>query len=158
MSEFRAWTATRLPGSFARNPPVPKILLIAVTGHGTEDDRERSREAGFDHHLVKPIDLRNMITLLTRSRLPAPESWARDSYMIVTSWTCPRSGSPHCDRPADGGRQRGVLPLIDAPEDLVELEVVDPVVLAEVHLARPLRPIGRGCVHGVQIDPGGPML
>lgn len=44
-----------------------RILLIAVTGHGTEDDLGRSREAGFDHHLVKPIDIKNLIALLTRS-------------------------------------------------------------------------------------------
>jgi CheY-like chemotaxis protein len=33
-----------------------KIVLIAVTGWGQEDDRRRSQEAGFDHHLVKPLD------------------------------------------------------------------------------------------------------
>jgi signal transduction histidine kinase len=32
------------------------MLLIALTGWGQEEDRERSREAGFDHHLVKPVD------------------------------------------------------------------------------------------------------
>ena len=33
------------------------ILLIAQTGWGQEEDRIRSREAGFDHHLVKPLGL-----------------------------------------------------------------------------------------------------
>jgi CheY-like chemotaxis protein len=33
------------------------ITLIAATGWGQPEDRRRSREAGFDHHLVKPIDL-----------------------------------------------------------------------------------------------------
>lgn len=33
------------------------VLLIAVTGYGQESDRARGREAGFDHHLVKPVDL-----------------------------------------------------------------------------------------------------
>jgi CheY-like chemotaxis protein len=32
------------------------IMLIAVTGYGHEKDRQRSQEAGFDHHLVKPVD------------------------------------------------------------------------------------------------------
>jgi CheY-like chemotaxis protein len=41
-----------------------RVLLIAVTGHGTEDDQDRSREVGFDHHLVKPVDLKNLIALL----------------------------------------------------------------------------------------------
>jgi len=31
-------------------------LLIALTGWGQDDDKRRSREAGFDHHLVKPIE------------------------------------------------------------------------------------------------------
>jgi CheY-like chemotaxis protein len=31
------------------------VLLIAVTGWGQEEDRLRSKEAGFDHHLTKPI-------------------------------------------------------------------------------------------------------
>lgn len=30
-------------------------LLIAVTGYGQPSDRQRSHEAGFDHHLVKPV-------------------------------------------------------------------------------------------------------
>jgi CheY-like chemotaxis protein len=32
------------------------VLLIALTGWGQDDDKRRSREAGFDHHLVKPIE------------------------------------------------------------------------------------------------------
>lgn len=33
------------------------VVVIALTGWGQNDDRERSREAGFDHHMVKPIEL-----------------------------------------------------------------------------------------------------
>jgi DNA-binding response OmpR family regulator len=44
-----------------------RVLLIAVTGHGTNDDRGRSEEAGFDHHLVKPIDLKLLIALLAQN-------------------------------------------------------------------------------------------
>ena len=32
------------------------VKLVAVTGWGQENDRRRSQEAGFDHHLVKPVD------------------------------------------------------------------------------------------------------
>jgi CheY-like chemotaxis protein len=32
------------------------LFLIAITGWGQEEDRRRSQEAGFDHHLVKPVD------------------------------------------------------------------------------------------------------
>jgi CheY-like chemotaxis protein len=39
------------------------IFLIAVTGYGQEEDQRRSVEAGFDHHMVKPI---NMVELLEK--------------------------------------------------------------------------------------------
>lgn len=32
------------------------VLLIAVTGWGRANDKEKSRAAGFDHHLSKPVD------------------------------------------------------------------------------------------------------
>jgi signal transduction histidine kinase/CheY-like chemotaxis protein len=46
-----------------------RILLVATTGLGGEDDRRSTREAGFDHHLVKPIDLAALEALL----LDAPQ-------------------------------------------------------------------------------------
>jgi CheY-like chemotaxis protein len=49
-------------------PGLEKPLLVALTGHGHEEDRCRSREAGFDHHLVKPVDPEELHDLLTRSR------------------------------------------------------------------------------------------
>jgi CheY-like chemotaxis protein len=30
-------------------------VLVALTGYGREEDRQRASEAGFDHHLVKPV-------------------------------------------------------------------------------------------------------
>jgi signal transduction histidine kinase/CheY-like chemotaxis protein len=39
-----------------QQPGGEKILLIALTGWGQSNDRKRAREAGFDHHLVKPVD------------------------------------------------------------------------------------------------------
>jgi CheY-like chemotaxis protein len=38
------------------DPAFRETRLIALTGWGQDTDRERSREAGFDLHLVKPID------------------------------------------------------------------------------------------------------
>ena len=51
-------------------------VLVAFTGWGQETDRTRARDAGFDHHLVKPTDLRTLKTILetatdTRSASPA---------------------------------------------------------------------------------------
>ncbi len=41
------------------------ILLIAMTGYGQEEDRARSLATGFDHHLVKPVDLEALEQILT---------------------------------------------------------------------------------------------
>jgi two-component system, sensor histidine kinase len=41
-------------------------LLIAVTGWGQREDRERSRAAGFDHHLTKPVDPDTLQALLAQ--------------------------------------------------------------------------------------------
>jgi PAS domain S-box-containing protein len=41
------------------------VLLVATTGWGSDEDRRRSREAGFDLHLVKPIDISAVQELLT---------------------------------------------------------------------------------------------
>jgi CheY-like chemotaxis protein len=39
-------------------------LLVATTGYGHEDDKQRSEEAGFNAHLVKPMDVHALQTLL----------------------------------------------------------------------------------------------
>ena len=47
-------------------PELETTLLIAMTGYGRDEDRMRSRNAGFDHHLVKPLDLDALEVLLAR--------------------------------------------------------------------------------------------
>jgi CheY-like chemotaxis protein len=37
-------------------PQTAGAMLIAVTGYGQENDRQQTLAAGFDHHLVKPVD------------------------------------------------------------------------------------------------------
>ncbi len=37
-------------------PSLKEVPPIAVSGYAREEDRQRSRQAGFDHHLVKPVD------------------------------------------------------------------------------------------------------
>ena len=57
---------------FIREQPWGRpILLIALSGYGQEDDKRRSREAGFDAHLVKPVDLAALKGLL--ASVPHPE-------------------------------------------------------------------------------------
>lgn len=42
--------------------------LIALTGWGHDEDRQRSREAGFDHHLVKPVSSNTLRELIGIAR------------------------------------------------------------------------------------------
>jgi len=42
--------------------------LVALTGHGAERDREASKAAGFDHHLVKPVEPEAIVQLLEEGR------------------------------------------------------------------------------------------
>jgi PAS domain S-box-containing protein len=45
-------------------PQFENVTLIALTGWGQEQDRLRTREAGFDHHLVKPVNLDELQVIL----------------------------------------------------------------------------------------------
>jgi PAS domain S-box-containing protein len=40
------------------------VVLVAMTGYGQESDRQRSREAGFNYHLVKPVDQKQLSEVL----------------------------------------------------------------------------------------------
>jgi signal transduction histidine kinase len=45
-------------------PRMRDVMLVAITGWGQDSDRLRARQAGFDHHLVKPVDLDQVLHLL----------------------------------------------------------------------------------------------
>ena len=47
-----------------RQPALQNVVLVAMTGYGQESDRQRSQEAGFDHHLVKPGDFGKVLQIL----------------------------------------------------------------------------------------------
>ncbi|MBC7860033.1 MAG: response regulator [Burkholderiaceae bacterium] len=47
-------------------PDAGRILMIALTGWGQSDARQRTEEAGFDHHLVKPVDFDDLLALVRR--------------------------------------------------------------------------------------------
>jgi CheY-like chemotaxis protein len=53
------------------------MTLVALTGWGQESDRRRSGEAGFDSHMVKPLDLDKLMELL--GRLPVPVTVGADT-------------------------------------------------------------------------------
>ncbi len=49
-------------------PQCKDVLFIALTGWGQEEDRQRTREAGFDHHLLKPVNVGALEVLLTEAQ------------------------------------------------------------------------------------------
>ena len=50
------------------DPRTARCVLVAVTGWGQENDRRRAREAGFDRHLVKPVDAQEIEAMLAAIR------------------------------------------------------------------------------------------
>lgn len=46
------------------------VLIIAITGWGQEDDRQRARDAGFDHHFTKPVDFEVLLGILDKESPP----------------------------------------------------------------------------------------
>jgi signal transduction histidine kinase/ActR/RegA family two-component response regulator len=56
-----------------REPGGDGMLLVALTGYGQEEDRQRSREAGIDFHLTKPVDMGHLHGLLMRDAPSPPQ-------------------------------------------------------------------------------------
>ena len=54
-----------------QQPGFAGVLLVALTGWAQDKDRRRCLEAGFDHHLVKPVDLDALQQLLASADLTA---------------------------------------------------------------------------------------
>ena len=48
--------------------PGERMVLVALTGYGEATDRRKTREAGFDEHLVKPVELERVTEVLARAR------------------------------------------------------------------------------------------
>ena len=56
-SACRRWTATRWRAACARRMRIAeRMRLVAVTGYGQPADRARAQAAGFDEHMVKPVE------------------------------------------------------------------------------------------------------
>ncbi|MEO6023704.1 MAG: response regulator [Burkholderiales bacterium] len=45
-------------------PGTKAAVLMALTGYGKDEDMSRSQDAGFDHHIVKPVEPDNLIALI----------------------------------------------------------------------------------------------
>jgi CheY-like chemotaxis protein len=60
-------------GRLRQHPQLENAWVVAITGYGQETDRQRSKEAGFDYHLVKPVGaqkLKELLRMLTTQERP----------------------------------------------------------------------------------------
>lgn len=55
----------RVAETLRREPAFGKVRLIAVSGYGQAEDRKRARDAGFDLHLVKPVDFGALVSAIS---------------------------------------------------------------------------------------------
>ena len=46
------------------DPKMQRATLVALTGWGQDEHKQRAREAGFDHHLTKPVDPDRLVALI----------------------------------------------------------------------------------------------
>jgi CheY-like chemotaxis protein len=60
--------ASRLRASEQRH----SMLIVAVTGYGQDADRQRASEAGFDRHVVKPLNSATLEQIVESISVPAP--------------------------------------------------------------------------------------
>jgi CheY-like chemotaxis protein len=58
-----------------QQPGLERMTLVAMTGYGKEEDKLRSHQAGFNAHLVKPVNLEDLRQLLSEAAIvPAPSA------------------------------------------------------------------------------------
>jgi CheY-like chemotaxis protein len=55
-----------------QHPRLKHVRLVAQTGWGQAQDRARTKDAGFDHHLVKPVDPAQLAALVARHDTSRP--------------------------------------------------------------------------------------
>ena len=74
------------------------MVLVALTGWGQEEDRKKSGDAGFDHHLVKPVDIDALMKLMSSLKCVDVAS-AAALPGVASSWPVPET---HRQPPAQG--------------------------------------------------------
>jgi CheY-like chemotaxis protein len=56
----------QLAGRLRADPRAVGMRLVALTGYGRDDDRERAMQSRFDEHLVKPVSVEGLIAVVER--------------------------------------------------------------------------------------------
>ena len=71
-----------------QQPQTKEVWVIAMTGYGQDSDRQRTQEAGFDYHLVKPVDSRKLRALLVLQRDFYFAQAAVHAVGVVSTFAC----------------------------------------------------------------------
>lgn len=61
------------------------LKLIAITGYGQQEDRQKALAAGFDHHLVKPVDFAALERAMADPRIESPSSEDTNTSRIAAA-------------------------------------------------------------------------
>jgi len=69
-----------LAGRLKAQPETASSILIAITGYGQDLDRQKTLEAGFSHHFVKPVDMQQLLAVLAEPT-PTPSD-----AVITADW------------------------------------------------------------------------
>jgi CheY-like chemotaxis protein len=64
-----------------QQPATRNSRLIAVTAHGCDEARKRSKQMGFERHLVKPVEPEVLLELLASQRQPSPAYYESPCYV-----------------------------------------------------------------------------
>jgi CheY-like chemotaxis protein len=73
LPELNGWKVAK---RIRQQPILHDIVLVAMTGYGQKADRQHSQRAGFDHHLVKPVDfgkLRQILAAVSKKAIQPTE-------------------------------------------------------------------------------------
>lgn len=115
--------------------------LVAITGYGQEQDRAQALQAGFDHHLVKPVDLAVLGELLEKLR--APHVLVVEDNPVARQILTVMFGKLGAGVTAVGTGEEGIRRALSGGLDLVICDLGLPGGLSGYDLARRLRREGQ---------------
>ena len=91
----------QVAGALRLLPELQGTLIVALTGYGQESDRQRSARAGFDYHLVKPVDLEELRRLVSSGRSGREEMLKRGARAHFQAFRLHRSTELTKDKERD---------------------------------------------------------
>jgi PAS domain S-box-containing protein len=84
---------------FRQEPGANGVMLVALTGYGTPEAREQSRQAGFDHHLIKPVNAEALQEIMRADGFAGQHSGRKDAAGLGAAATANAGGPVLALRP-----------------------------------------------------------